>query len=169
MMPSDAASSLRPEFNDFLFAPVGDDEHDMTLSVLSALARLDVDPWKEAADLSELPRKRAIERLAALLARLPPPAKQADPSAIAARLLALLPDCRSSAGLSHETLLDLGAMTDPQAVIPRTVIYVIFTVFVLAAIFNATYPSPSPAGSEAPPAAISSPSPPQAAPDIGRH
>jgi len=168
MMPSHAASPLRPEFNDFLFAPVGDDEHDMTLSVLSALARLDIDPWKEAADLSELPRKRAIERLATLLARLPPPAKQADPLAIAARLLALLPDCRDSAGIPRETLLDLGAMTDPHAVIPRTVIYVIFTVFVLAAIFNATYPSPPPAGS--PPAAISSTSsPPQAAPDVGRH
>jgi hypothetical protein len=43
----------------------------MPLSVLSALARLDVDPWEEAAKLSELPKDTAAQRLASFIVRLP--------------------------------------------------------------------------------------------------
>jgi hypothetical protein len=43
----------------------------MPLSVLSALARLGLDPWKEATELSELPSDRATQRFAALIVRLP--------------------------------------------------------------------------------------------------
>ena len=39
---------LGREFDDFLFASIGDDRNGPSLSVFSALARLDVDPWKEA-------------------------------------------------------------------------------------------------------------------------
>ena len=62
---------LAPEFEDFLFAPVGEDEHGMLLSVLSALARLNIDPWREAAKLAGMPVKTATERLASLIAALP--------------------------------------------------------------------------------------------------
>jgi hypothetical protein len=44
---------------------------ELPLTVLSALARLDLDPWKEAAELSDLPRDSATQRLASLIARLP--------------------------------------------------------------------------------------------------
>ena len=47
------------------------EKDDMPLSVLSALARLDLDPWKEGAELSELPSDRATQRFAALIVRLP--------------------------------------------------------------------------------------------------
>jgi hypothetical protein len=40
------------DFDAFLFAPVGEERNGMLLSVLSALARLDVDPWQEAARLA---------------------------------------------------------------------------------------------------------------------
>jgi len=64
----------------------------MLLSVLSALARLDVDPWQEAAELAQLPRKRAAQRLAGLIGTLPETASaEPDPVTIAARLIALLP------------------------------------------------------------------------------
>jgi hypothetical protein len=43
----------------------------MPLSVLSALARLNLDPWHEAAELSDLPKDTAAQRLAALIALLP--------------------------------------------------------------------------------------------------
>jgi hypothetical protein len=43
------------EFNDFLFAPIGEDRNGMLVSVLSGLARSDVDPWQEATRLAELP------------------------------------------------------------------------------------------------------------------
>lgn len=134
-MPSDA-SPLRPEFDDFLFAPIDEDGNEMRLSVLSALARLDIDPWQEAANLAGLPRRTATARLAALLTRLPRPT-QPDAEGTAARLIALLPRRRGLEALSRQTFVDLGAMTDPQ-----TVVYVIFTAFILAALFNTIYPSP---------------------------
>jgi hypothetical protein len=61
------------EFDDFLLAPIGEDNGGMLLSVLSALARLDVDPWEEAARLAELPGDKATRKLAALIAALPDP------------------------------------------------------------------------------------------------
>jgi len=83
---------LGPEFDDFLFAPIGEDRNGMLLSVLSALARLDVDPWQEAAKLARLPVEAAARRLAGLLAGLPDGATtHPDPGPTATRLIALLP------------------------------------------------------------------------------
>jgi hypothetical protein len=94
-----SASLSRPgaEFDAFLYAPIGEEGNEMLLSVLSALARLDVDPWHEAARLTRLPPKTATQRLASLILALPgaPPA-QSDPETIAARLIALLPRPASS-------------------------------------------------------------------------
>jgi hypothetical protein len=65
-------SLLHSEFNAFLFAPVEErDSGAMPLSVLSALTRLGVDPWAEAARLARLPPPAAAESLAPLIARLP--------------------------------------------------------------------------------------------------
>jgi hypothetical protein len=69
--PASSISFFRPEFDDFLYAPIAADGVEIPLSVLSALARLDVDPWMEAAELSELPKVAAAQRLASLVARLP--------------------------------------------------------------------------------------------------
>ena len=60
-----------PEFDDFLSASVGEDADGVGLSVMSALARLGLDPWSEAARLSDLPRDAAVTALAAMLGRLP--------------------------------------------------------------------------------------------------
>jgi hypothetical protein len=43
------------EFDDFLYAPIVEGGNGMVLSVLSALARVNVDPWDEAARLARLP------------------------------------------------------------------------------------------------------------------
>ena len=69
-LPS-AFSLLNSEFNDFLFAPVGNDEDHRTLSVLSALTSAGLDPWQQAARLRLSPRGAAIEALASTLAALP--------------------------------------------------------------------------------------------------
>ncbi len=45
-------SLVHSEFNDFLFALVGQEKSGMQLTVLSALARFGFDPWREAARLS---------------------------------------------------------------------------------------------------------------------
>ena len=86
-----SVSFFRPEFDDFLYAPIGADRNEMPLTVLSALSRLDIDPWKEAAELSELPKDTATQRLAALVARLPGGRWAVDAKAIADRLIELLP------------------------------------------------------------------------------
>lgn len=80
------------EFNDFLFAPIGEDRNGMLVSVLSGLARSGVDPWQEAAKLAQLPGDSAAERLAALIGALPDKATPyPDSRTIATRLIALLP------------------------------------------------------------------------------
>jgi len=43
---------IGPEFDEFLCAPIGADRNGTGLSVLSALARLNVDPWQEATSLA---------------------------------------------------------------------------------------------------------------------
>ena len=103
----------------------------MLLSALSALARLDLDPWQEAAKLAGLPGETAIQRLASLIAGLPDgPSMHQDPGTIAARLIALLPRPASSNIPSHKALLGAGAVAHPRAVI---CMYVILMVFALGA------------------------------------
>lgn len=95
---------LRPEyslghsqFNEFLFAYVGEERSGLSLTVLSALARLGLDPWAEAARLSEMPEETATSALAATIADLPEGNwKASDARSIAARLISSLPRRRSS-------------------------------------------------------------------------
>jgi hypothetical protein len=108
VIPAASVAFTRPEFDDFLYALVGADRNEMPLSVLSALARLNVDPWEEASELCELPKDTAAHRLAALIARLPGGRwAQADCGAIAERLVELLPDRSRSkavtAGVDRDT------------------------------------------------------------------
>jgi hypothetical protein len=80
------------EFNTFLFASIGEEGNGMPLSVVSALARLDFDPWREAARLSDLPQESALAALDGLIRRLPAGHwNQSDTRKIAARLVELLP------------------------------------------------------------------------------
>jgi hypothetical protein len=92
MAYSPAVSTLGNEFDAFLFAPVGESRNGMVVSVVSALACLDVDPWAEAASLARLPRDAATRRLTALIASLPErPFPNLDLGTIAAGLIARLP------------------------------------------------------------------------------
>lgn len=87
-----ALNPLGLDLDGFLYAQVGDDQHGGQLSVISALARVGVDPWEEAASLARLPVDGAVEALSALLARLPTGTGQPlDPVPVAQRLVALLP------------------------------------------------------------------------------
>ena len=80
------------EFDNFLFALVGEDRNGMPLSVVSVLARMELDPWVEAASLADLPAETAARKLAAWLDALPDPTlRPASPDTRAARLIALLP------------------------------------------------------------------------------
>lgn len=87
------------EFNDFLFTSIGEEKNGSELTVLSALARLGLDPWNEAARLSALPKEAATSALTAALTRLPEGAwKASEAQSIALRLVDHLPrrEARSS-------------------------------------------------------------------------
>ena len=92
--------TLRPEYslghsayNDFLFGSLGQDAGGTEITVLSALSRLGIDPWQEAARLAALPRDAAAEALAATIARLPDGTwPEAEAAKIAARLVTALPE-----------------------------------------------------------------------------
>lgn len=85
-------ASIGPEYNNFLYATIGAEANGSSLSVLSAMARMNLDPWREAASLAELPGKAATSRLATLIAALPVgPSVPDEPGIVAARLVKLLP------------------------------------------------------------------------------
>lgn len=87
-----ATSALSLEFDNFLYAPIGEVNDEIPLSVLSALARQNVDPWAEAAELTRLSRESATVRLTAVISAVTAEASTGrEPAANAARLIALLP------------------------------------------------------------------------------
>jgi len=90
------SSAMSPFFRDtafdpFLFAAIDEAPNGMLLSVQSAIARLDLDPWSEAASLSSMARPAATERLTWLLSSLPSSQLKAPATATIARLVGLLP------------------------------------------------------------------------------
>ena len=123
-MPRTASNSyLGSEFDDFLFAPIGEERNGMPLSVVSALARSDVDPWQEAAQLARLPVEAATQRLASLIAALPEASgPRWDPGAIAARLIGLLPHlaaCRKDRQFDRP---GAGATNKPSTILIWTIV-----------------------------------------------
>ena len=70
-MTHSSVARLSSEFDDFLYAPIGEDTNGLVLRVLSVLARSDLDPWDEAARLAGVPEKYGTARLTALIAALP--------------------------------------------------------------------------------------------------
>ncbi|MCZ0814134.1 MAG: hypothetical protein ACQEVT_18480 [Pseudomonadota bacterium] len=81
------------DFDRFLHASVGEDRKGNGVTVLSALARLNLDPWQEARDLAALGRGAAGARLVALLSRVRDvPALEQDDGMVAQELAGLLPD-----------------------------------------------------------------------------
>jgi hypothetical protein len=92
MPRSASAATDRSPFEAFVFAPIGLQQNGMELSVLSALARLDVDPWREAASLAKMSMSAATARMRSLIASLPEATSpQWNADEIAARLVAFLP------------------------------------------------------------------------------
>lgn len=84
-------AALPSGFDAFLFAPIGDEESGMPLSVMSALARAGFDPWKEAERLSQMRREAARDALGSLISRLHGRWTAADVPRITAQLIVLLP------------------------------------------------------------------------------
>ena len=92
---SNSLSPHPPDFEQFLYSPVGEDRNSNVVTVLSALARLDLDPWAETAALVSLDDSAARARLAQLLSQLRDvPALKRNAGQVARDLSLLLPDRR---------------------------------------------------------------------------
>jgi hypothetical protein len=101
------------EFDVFLFSPIRVEENGMTLSVISAYARLGIDPWAEAGRLTALPKRAAAAAIVAVVARLSGE-RQDDPE-LGERLAGLLPQsavpgspvktAKTRKGMSWHTIL----------------------------------------------------------------
>lgn len=121
------------EFNDFLFASVGEEKNGLPLTVLSALARLGLDPWREAARLSELTKGAATSALAAVIATLPEGDwKASDSRSIAVRLVDRLPKHVSPTAKSAQgrSIRDQA----PKSAAQKWLIWIAIAVAVLTAI-----------------------------------
>ena len=70
MTSSGFSGYLGSEFDPFLSSPLWLDRNEFPLSVMSALARLDLDPWQEAAALAALSKAAAVTRLSSVAAPL---------------------------------------------------------------------------------------------------
>jgi hypothetical protein len=126
-MAQPSVSQFRSEFDDFLYAPVDESNSGTLLSVLSALARLDVDPWQEAASLARMSRESATQRLASLIVALHGGLlAHLDSRTIAIRLIALLPRAPSFKAVQHETLPQAGTLPISRAIIYVVIINAIF-------------------------------------------
>ena len=85
------ALSGHSEFDRFLLTPLTE-SNGLPLTVLSMLARQDIDPIEEAARLSQLPNEAAINSLASKLWKTDNETwSPCEASLLAARLIALLP------------------------------------------------------------------------------
>jgi hypothetical protein len=156
MKRSNSLSFAGSEFDDFLLAPIDEDNGGMLLSVLSALARLDVDPWEEAARLAELPGETATRKLAALIAALPDGSSACpDPEAIAARLIVLLPRRVGSGFPPCPTLPGILALTK-SPLITYLSVNLIFVLVMLAFQWLGASPQASAQLTSAPAASASS-------------
>ena len=88
-----------PEFDLFLRAPVGEDRNGAMVTVFSTLARLGLDPRREASELAAQPVDAALHRLDALLALFRDvPALGERHHDVARGLVLLLPPRRAALG-----------------------------------------------------------------------
>lgn len=139
----------RSRFNAFLFASIGTEGNGMTLSVVSALARLEIDPWQEAARLAELPKDLAAAALDGLIRRLPAGGwNPAEIRNIAARLIELLP--RSDA-VARSAEARSG---DRKTARPPAVIWLVVVALGVALLLGALANAAPPADDRGAPAAL---------------
>jgi hypothetical protein len=117
-------SSFSSRYDHFLFAPICEEANGMQLSVLSALARMDVDPWEEAARLAAMPKAIVGRTLVSTLDSVP--GRNWNPSEteiIAARLVQLLP---------HQDEDETIAPTDASGVGTQRTYWLVWLGFALA-------------------------------------
>ncbi len=105
MSRPDHAGLQNSDLNPFLYADVGTELNGSTLTMLSVLARLDQDPWIEAARWARLPKAAAVECLVSIIDGIPlSPGGASSTRVTAARLVMLLPATEWRPGLVTASL-----------------------------------------------------------------
>lgn len=148
-----STSNLGATFNAFLFATVCEERNEMPLSVISVLARLDLDPWAEAAELAKMPTDSAARRLSSLLDRIvkdPPTASACETAA--ARLVALLPTPATTKAASRVSSAALLTATQQRT---ARIVWLVFLASIVASLMMGSLapragsltPTPTPAAS----------------------
>jgi hypothetical protein len=123
------------EFDEFLCASIVEEKNGMALSVMSAFARRNVDPWQETARLSQLPRDVATRELCAMIAELLPGSlSRGSPRAITERLMAPLPRYAGSAASPHKTPPRRVALSRRETVRSAVVLLFLLVVMTFVAI-----------------------------------
>jgi len=90
-----------PAYESFLYATLGEDMSGINVSVISMLARLEIDPWIEASSLAAMEDGEARKMLNTLIVRFKDvPILGPDQGRIISALLDLLPRKKGSAN-SH--------------------------------------------------------------------
>lgn len=130
-------------FDDFLFGAIGQEHNGMTLSVISGLARLGVDPREEAARLASLPGPAAIDALARMIAAMAGGSWQpSEAPGIAARLVRLLPKPGVAAAEAQSR------SSVPPVIRRRPATWLIFVLLVALATVILTTSRQGPSGSD---------------------
>ncbi|WP_458756923.1 hypothetical protein ACSVBT_14230 [Afipia sp. TerB] len=146
------------DFDDFLFAVICEERDGAELSVLSALARSDVDPWEEAARISKLDVPAAEEALAAIVERAMVHGTSGQKAMTIDRLLRLLPGQRATGKSASDAMLSRTAKT-PDLGMQMLIFLVGWWSFVM--VVAAFAPQKTTTGADAPPAYMNSILPPQ--------
>jgi hypothetical protein len=110
--PGVAPAPLGPEFDAFLFAQAGEDRAGTPISVVTLLARLDLDPWQEAARLAALAPEIAAVTVTSVLEALPNASlNPRDNVSLAVRLVAMLPRATAAHGTKLQRLFATSGQT----------------------------------------------------------
>jgi hypothetical protein len=88
----DAFAFKNSGLNAFLFAEVGTEQNGSPLTVLSVLARLNKDPWAQAAEWAQMPNAITIDRLTNSIVQMPLCSRAlAEARVTSGRIVMLLP------------------------------------------------------------------------------
>jgi len=155
-----AKSALGSEFDAFLFAPLGEDRNGVPLSVISLLARMNLDPWQEAGDLAALPAEAAASRLAVSFDSLTDPIlRQANSRAMILGLLALLPRASPAVIPAPRATMAAVAAPDFRARIGAAIVIMSAIALLVSQIIAAHRSVPIQAGVDRGSAVLTTPSP----------
>jgi hypothetical protein len=141
------------DFDDFLFAIICEERDSTELSMLSALARSDVDPWEEAARISKLDAAAAEEAVAAIVERTMAHGTPGQKAVTTERLLRLLPGQRATGKSASHAMLSRTAKT-PDLGMQMLIFLVGWWSFVM--VVAAFAPQKTTTGADAPPAYVNS-------------